>query len=243
MTDLEKYLCPSEVGASTRVLQGISHGLIRVRTLGHPVPESTSKAIKPHADAIHENFNRISSDLQGVNFHRYERNITGGIQEYMEALSFQHYLETQNLITPEQASVKLQSFADEGTKLQVTPSDYVLGLFDMTGELMRFAITTMATVGALPGAALGDTVSAESLKPGEAQWRHVLHDLQELRARLETLDASFYQYEKKLEVTQTSVSKVEKALYGLVVRGSERPKGWMPDVSGSREHADAENAY
>jgi hypothetical protein len=28
------------------------------------------------------------------------------------------------------------------------------------------------------------------------------------------------------------VDKVEKALYGLTVRGSERPKGWMPDMGG-----------
>ena len=37
--------------------------------------------------------------------------------------------------------------------------------------------------------------------------------------------------EKKLDIMQASVEKVEKALYGLTVRGAERPKGWMPDVS------------
>ena len=36
---------------------------------------------------------------------------------------------------------------------------------------------------------------------------------------------------------RASVEKVEKALYGLVVRGAERPKGWMPDTSDSAGRA------
>ena len=38
--------------------------------------------------------------------------------------------------------------------------------------------------------------------------------------------------EKKAEVMRNSVEKVEKAFYGLVVRGAERPKGWNPDLDG-----------
>ena len=38
--------------------------------------------------------------------------------------------------------------------------------------------------------------------------------------------------EKKIEVMRQSVEKVEGAAYGLVVRGSERPKGWIPDLGG-----------
>jgi hypothetical protein len=37
-----------------------------------------------------------------------------------------------------------------------------------------------------------------------------------------------------MPVMRECVDKVEKALYGLTVRGSERPKGWMPDVGGDR---------
>ena len=38
--------------------------------------------------------------------------------------------------------------------------------------------------------------------------------------------------EKKIDVMRQSVEKVEGAAYGLVVRGSERPKGWIPDLGG-----------
>lgn len=35
---------------------------------------------------------------------------------------------------------------------------------------------------------------------------------------------------KKVEVMQNSVEKVERAAYGILVRGSERPAGWMPEL-------------
>ena len=38
--------------------------------------------------------------------------------------------------------------------------------------------------------------------------------------------------EQKMQVMRQSVEKVEGAIYGLVVRGSERPKGWVPDLGG-----------
>ena len=192
------------------------------------------KTIQPHANIIAETFKNVSPDLQGVNYYRYARNISGGIQEYVEAISFQHYLEAQRLLTLEATAEKLQSFVADGRSLSCTPSDYVLGLFDMTGELMRFAVTTMATQGALPGTIIS-TSGIDIGTDGNKRRRSVLQDLQELRARLETLDNDIREYGKKLSVTQASVQKVEKVLYGLVVRGSERPKGWMPDLSEARE--------
>ena len=154
---------------------------------------------------IADNVKKISPELQGVNYYRYARNVSGGFQEWLEALSFQHYLETQQVVTPDFASKKIRSFAADGDKLCITPSDYVLGLFDMTGELMRFAITSMATLGALPTAD-----STERTSDNSSHQRSVLHDMQEMRARLETLEGDIYQANRKLEVTRASVEKVEK---------------------------------
>lgn len=116
--------------------------------------------------------------------------------------------------------------------IDLTPEDYLLGVFDMTGELMRFAITSIATSGALPSST---TTSNPSSNPSTTT-RTPLTDLQALRQALSTLDygASTSPFardaQKKLEVTVQSVEKVERAMYGLVVRGSERPKGWVPSL-------------
>ena len=137
-------------------------------------------------------------------------------------MSFQHYLENQVLITYAEA----QSILPHGILL--TEDDYILGLFDMVGELMRFAITTMATTGALPRGMIFDGMLG----------RDVLTDLRGLRTCFESLDTmaaggnTFLKrdIDKKMEVMRTCVEKVENAMYGMIIRGRERPKGWVPDL-------------
>lgn len=120
--------------------------------------------------------------------------------------------------------------------MELTTDDYVLGLFDLTGELMRFAITNIATSGTLPR---GAATAGE-----ESEGRDILMDLRAVRTNFETLDTSVgpndYSYlkkdiQKKVEVMRQSVGKVEYAAYGMIIRGRERPKGWVPDLSEGQE--------
>jgi hypothetical protein len=171
---------------------------------------------------IQQLFKSISSDLQGINAWRYQRQVSPGIQEFMEAISFRHYLQTQRLIKRDEASRAISQ------GIILTVDDYILGIFDLVGELMRFAITTMATSGSLPG-------SGEANSNSE---RTILMDLWFLRAHLEALHTNSSggtglgkDVEKKMEVMKTCVNKVETAAYGMIIRGRERPKGWVPDTS------------
>ncbi|KAL2038321.1 hypothetical protein N7G274_008970 [Stereocaulon virgatum] len=205
--------------------------LQRVRTLCHPLPPPVSKENVPRHAQIMSLFVSITPDLQGLNSWRYQRNISPGIQEYIEAISFQHYLETQQLITFPEAQAKFLH------RVRLTEDDLVLGLFDLVGELMRFAITGMATSGALPR-----RVPAVGEERGEV--RDILTDLRSLRTCLESLDMTSRgkdftplkrDAEKKMEVMRTCVEKGETAVYGRIIGGGERPKGWMPDLGGVGE--------
>lgn len=173
---------------------------------------------------MQQQFLSIAPDLAGINAWRYQRQISGGIQEYMEAVSFEHYLTQQKLITIDEAAALLPANID------LTGDDYVLGIFDLVGELMRFAITTMATTGSLPGSVGGST-----------EQRDILMDMRSLRMGFEGLDTSSCgpsglgkDVEKKMEVMKTCVEKVETAVYGMIIRGRERPKGWVPDLADDR---------
>lgn len=199
-----------------------------VRQLQSSIPPPIAKEINTRYDNIKSLFTSVAPDLQGLHSWRYQRQISGGCQEYVEAISFQHYLETQKLITHQEA----RDLVPGGVEL--TADDYLLGLFDLTGELMRFGITSMATNGSLPRGAARDG----------NEGRDILGDLRSLRTSFESLDTSSSSkdqsplkrdVEKKIDVMKQSVEKVESAVYGMIIRGRERPKGWVPDLSDGQE--------
>lgn len=182
-----------------------------MRKLNEALPQHVVKSNKQYYDTISKQFASVSRDLQGLNGFRYARQISGGCQEYLEAASFEHYLATGTLLSYEDAAAQQRKLDAEGPGVDLSPEDYLLGIFDMTGELMRFAITAMATSGSLPSV---DNRTAE----GTASERNVLDDLRGIRSALESLNAGSNgpfakDVEKKMEVMRNSVEKVERSLY------------------------------
>lgn len=209
--------------------------ICRAREINRPIHASISKTTTPMYTTIRDLLQSVVPDLQGLNAQRYRGNISGGIQEYMEAVLFHHYLEHRTLMSFEDA----QGHLPDGVLL--TYEDYALGVFDMTGELMRFAITYLATNGQLPGVSGGDGSDGRGESEGS-----ILADLQRLRSELEQLDASgSYSLNKefamKMKTTRASVEKVENGVYSMIVRGKERPKGWRPDLGEDRERTEVES--
>jgi len=199
----------------------------RTKDIGQPLTDKKALGdIAKLKGQIKETFESVASDLQGINAYRYQRNISGGIQEWMEAVLFEHYLHTQSIMTHEEAAKQIPA------DIMLTYEDYALGLFDMTGELMKISITYMATNGKLPGKNGGSSV---------------LTDMQIMRTQLELMDAGgsyalSRDFEGKLKVTRASVEKVEASVYSMTVRGKERPPGWKPDLdSGPRQGEEIES--
>nr|XP_023908594.1 translin-associated protein X-like [Quercus suber] len=226
----------------------------RARTLAQPLPASILRSAQPYYDTIGARLADAREDLRGVEGARWKRQISGGLQEFVEAETFRGYLEGGRVLRLEECQARVRALDREAMEkkekqqetreeeldetlpdaddvepadsVDLSPDDYLLGIYDMTGELMRFAVTAMATSQTLPS----PSPTTDS-SPGQ---RTILTDMRTLRAALERLDFTASggplarDVEKKAEVMRTSVEKVEKALYGLVVRGAERPKGWMP---------------
>ncbi|EUC43507.1 hypothetical protein COCMIDRAFT_38571 [Bipolaris oryzae ATCC 44560] len=242
--------------------------LQRVRAVGQALPPWVAKKNAEYWETIQDRYKNIAADLQGLNAYRYSHNITGGNQEFMEALSFQHYLETQSLISYNEAKSRIASMSGEAGPITFTPEDYILGVCDMTGELMRFAVTSMATSGKLPCSKQadsnkrlkqehdqedgGDKMEIDEQTPAASEThkpRTVLDDLRAVRLQLEMFEVpggSKFAAEletKKIPVMRECVDKVEKGLYGLTVRGNERPKGWMPDMSSGSGRGNEVESY
>ena len=131
--------------------------------------------------------------------------------------------------------------------------DWLLGVFDAVGEMMRWAITAMATGGDIPGSIVAaspgsgegegamDVDGASDAKDAGGTGRNMVVDMRDLRARLEILNTKGSGMDrevgKKMEVMRACVDKVEATCYGMIVRGRERPKGWVPGEEGPRGEA------
>ncbi len=162
--------------------------MYRIRKLQEPIPESVVKGNKQYYDTISTQFASISRDLQGLNAYRYARQISGGCQEYVEAASFEHYLKTASILLYEDAASQMRSLDADGPGVELSPEDYLLGIYDMTGELMKFAITAMATSGSLPAIKSEGLVETGDEAAATDTQRNILTDMRSLRAALESLN-------------------------------------------------------
>ncbi|KAH7104175.1 Translin [Auriculariales sp. MPI-PUGE-AT-0066] len=147
-------------------------------------------------------FAKIAPDVVGEELWRHQRTVSPGIQEYIEAFSFSHYLEFGTLATYQDVQRSLCDNA--GAPYFALPlQDYLLGISDLTGELMRFAIVAIARKG------------------GPAQVKEICTFVRNCHSDLENFARDVRELPKKQHVTAESLQKIESALYGVVVRGAE----------------------
>ncbi len=239
--------------------------LVRVRKIDSQLPANIQSEIDSRLAEISKLLATLAPEIQGINRYRYSRSLMC-LEELVEALTFAHYLRTQTLIShadldpiveelarkgvttedevmadagddPEQAvpTTTQASTAAAPPTVSLTQDDYLYGVFDLTGEMMRFATTSTALSGTMASGQAGE---------GDDEPRTIVQDMHELGSFFEMLPAgrgNRFQWEKKLEVTRQSVQKVERLGYDRVVRGSERPKGWIPDLSAGDGPGDEED--
>jgi hypothetical protein len=221
-----------------------------VRTIESQLPANIQAEIDSRLAEIAKLLAVMAPEIQGINRYRYSRSLMC-LEELVEALTFAHYLKTQTLVSQDELSPVVEDLARQGVTTEdevmadagdtaetppkparaepptvsLTQEDYLYGVFDLTGEMMRFATTSTALTGAMASGNGGE---------GEDEPRTIVQDMHDLGSFFEMLPVgkgNRLAWERKLEVTRQSVQKVEKLGYDRTIRGSERPKGWIPDLS------------
>lgn len=103
---------------------------------------------------IEKSFKAIALELDGLDAYLYLRAYTSGLQEFVEALTFCSYLKTGNIQKFEEINKMFQynieeTPDEENTTTSKTISllfpytEFILGLADFTGELMRKCINNL----------------------------------------------------------------------------------------------------
>ena len=151
-------------------------------------------------------FNQINEKLMRQDIFRFHRAITPGIQEFIEAISLLHYIETRSVINYQ---IVINTYFDlENYQNFVTHLDYMLGVGDLTGELMRMGINSIGS---------GDYKTVNQL----------CAVMQEIYSNFSMYSKNFRELEKKANVMKNSLTKIENACCNLKIRGSESSNRWL----------------
>lgn len=176
-------------------------------------------------------FKTIAHELDGQDCYQYLRAYTAGLQEYIEALTFYNYLNDNSLPewTEVERSLKYQiiNYETNETKEIVTmisPYEYILGIADLTGELMRKCINNLAS---------GDINSCYQIC-------NLVKDM--YKEFLGCGELYGKEIRRKFYTLKQSLIKMENVCYTVKVRGSEIPKHMLAQVAmGATEEYPAED--
>ncbi|XP_013134536.1 PREDICTED: translin-associated protein X [Papilio polytes] len=153
----------------------------------------------------------IGLELENIPNYLHWRAVTPGFQEYVEARTLCSLMQTQNIITFKETQDEfIYKIEDETNNKErsvvtmLTQNDYMLGIADLTGELMRRAINSIAS---------GDSEECFSC----------CQNVRDLYTSYLGVTGGSRELGRKLATTRRNVEKVECAVYALRVRGGEAP--------------------
>ncbi|KFO98016.1 Translin-associated protein X, partial [Calypte anna] len=171
-------------------------------------------------DAVRRKIKQVAQELVGEDMYQFHRAISPARKSARSSL-FMYFLELLAFSSSSALHFVLYfcpqtSNSHEkpaGTwSLKVTPVDYLLGVADLTGELMRLCISSVGN---------GDIDTPFEL----SQFLRQIYDGFTFIG-----NTGPYEVSKKLYTLKQSLAKVENACYTLKVRGSEIPKHMLADV-------------
>lgn len=177
----------------------------------HRMSKSNKEEVLDRADkdlaAVRNQFvSRLVKELQGTDFWKLRRAYSPGVQEYVEAATLCNFCKSGTLLNLEEMNATLQPLSDPAVEpLQINILDYLLGLADLTGELMRLAIGRISD---------GEIDYAEKI------CKFVREIYRRLSVLAPEMDDS-HDMKSKMDVMLQSVMKIENACFSVHVRGSE----------------------
>ncbi|KAH0858363.1 hypothetical protein HID58_086624 [Brassica napus] len=195
------------VKASRDITMNSKKVIFQVHRLSKDNKEEVLEKAGKDLEAVREqHFARLMKELQGTDFWKLRRAYSPGVQEYVEAATFYKFCVSGTLSTLDEINSTLLPLSDPSLEpLQINILDYILGLADLTGELMRMAIGRISD---------GEVEFAQRI----CQFVRQIH--RELLLVVPQMDDS-YDMKSKMEVMLQSVIKIENACFSVHVRGSE----------------------
>ncbi|XP_066157784.1 translin-associated protein X isoform X1 [Euwallacea fornicatus] len=185
--------------------------------------EEKKKSVLLEADLrlqnLYESFKFIAMELIGHSGYLYHRAFTSGMQEFVEALCFYHFIKEERLHP--WAEINQKFFFEDAEKsifnLLFTQYDFILGIADFTGELMRKCINTLGS---------GNVNDCFRI----CNFMRAIHT-----GFLSLSHSGNREISRKAYVLKQSLAKMELVCYNIQIRGSEIPKHMLLSVIDSHD--------
>ncbi|KAH6798675.1 Translin family protein [Perilla frutescens var. frutescens] len=172
----------------------------------HNKVEVLQKAENDLAAVMDQYISRLVKELGGTDFWKLRRAYSPGVQEYVEAATLCSFCKTGTLLNLDEINASLRTLSNQSDEpLQINVLDYLLGLADLTGELMRLAI---------------GRISDGELEFAQKICRFVREIYRELTLTAPKMDDTS-DMKSKMDTMLQSVMKIENACFSVHVRGSE----------------------
>ncbi|KAJ4710697.1 Translin-associated protein X [Melia azedarach] len=195
------------VKASRDITMNSKKVIFQVHRISSDNKEEVLKKAEADLEAVKDQYiSRLVKELQGTDFWKLRRAYSPGVQEYVEAATFCKFCRTGALLNLEEINATLLPLSDPSMEpLQINVLDYLLGVADLTGELMRLAI---------------GRISDGELEFAEKICRFSRDIYRELTLLVPLMEDST-DMKTKMDTMLQSVVKIENACFSVHVRGSE----------------------
>ncbi|XP_058079068.1 uncharacterized protein LOC131227312 isoform X1 [Magnolia sinica] len=195
------------VKASRDVTINSKKVIFQVHRIGKDNKEDILEKAGKDLTAVNDLYmSKLVKELEGTDFWKLRRAYSPGVQEYVEAATFYNFCKNGTLLNLADINASLLPLSDPSLEpLQINVIDYLLGVGDLTGELMRLAIGRISD---------GEREYAEMI------CSFVRNIYRELTLLAPIMDDSS-EMKKKMETMLQSVVKIENACFSVHVRGSE----------------------
>jgi len=196
------------------------------------------EASKRLEDLKRNEWSKVALELKNEDPYQFMRAYSGGLQEWVEAISFYHFLKHYQIISftnvcneltfegQDIEEVDKDELKTSHIHVTVPHSEYILGIADLTGELMRNAINAI-------GAGNMDACF---------QLLEILQCMSEGFGKMSKQDTP-KDFGQKLWTLKQSCRKVEAACYAISVRGSEIPKNHWADIFSKKDDEKRDDVF
>nr|CAB3267299.1 translin-associated protein X-like [Phallusia mammillata] len=204
--------------------------LHRIDFTAEKLENSLQQAKEKHLFIL-EKLKKVAVLLKDVDTFQFVRAFSAGLQEFIEATAFMFFIEKCNEVNCENiCSIILSmhqvtdflSFSDETdssktVRLEFPVEEYLLGIADVTGEMMRLCINSSAS-------SLGQKDLSKSLSFKLTAYVQALHNAFSIFVHIVDVSQGLRKhFDEKLRTMTANVKKCEDVCYTLRLRGHEMP--------------------